>query len=378
MTADPLRVLAAMSGGVDSAVAAARAAAGRPRRHRRAPGAVQRTPAPTGPARAAAAPSRTPATPAAPPTSSASRSTSGTWPSASTTTSSATSSTSTPAATPPTRACAATRRSSSPPCWTGPSPSASTPSAPATTPGSTPRLPAAGPAPPAAQRRPRQGPVLRAGRAHQPAARAGHVPARRHHQGAGPPGGRRARPGRGRQARQPRRLLHRRRRHQEVPAAASSAARPGSIVDAGGAVVGSHDGSYGFTVGQRKGLGIDNPALGWPAALRAGHRAGVPHRDRRRRERPGRPGDRGQPSGLVGLRTPPASRSTAWCSCARTASRSPATCEADGDVLRIRLQDPARGIARGQAAVLYDRDTVLGSATISVVSRSHDMVPPSS
>jgi tRNA-specific 2-thiouridylase len=37
----------------------------------------------------------------------------------------------------------------------------------------------------------------------------------------------------------------------------------------------------------------------------------------------------------------------------------------DGDLLRIRLHRPARGVAKGQAAVLYDGDTVLGSATIS-------------
>ena len=77
-----------MSGGVDSAVAAARAVEAGPRGHRRAPGAVRATRSRSAPARAAAARSRTPATPAAPPTCSASRSTSGTWPSGSARTSS--------------------------------------------------------------------------------------------------------------------------------------------------------------------------------------------------------------------------------------------------------------------------------------------------
>ena len=40
----------------------------------------------------------------------------------------------------------------------------------------------------------------------------------------------------------------------------------------------------------------------------------------------------------------------------------------DGDAVRIRLHHPARGVAKGQAAVLYDGDTVLGSATISATS----------
>ncbi|MFF8347890.1 tRNA 2-thiouridine(34) synthase MnmA [Cellulosimicrobium funkei] len=37
-------------------------------------------------------------------------------------------------------------------------------------------------------------------------------------------------------------------------------ARPGEIVDAEGTVLGEHDGAYAYTVGQRKGLGIDRPA----------------------------------------------------------------------------------------------------------------------
>ena len=40
----------------------------------------------------------------------------------------------------------------------------------------------------------------------------------------------------------------------------------------------------------------------------------------------------------------------------------------DGDLLRIRLRHPARGVARGQAAVLYDGDAVLGSATITATA----------
>src|SRR5437660_191864 len=35
---------------------------------------------------------------------------------------------------------------------------------------------------------------------------------------------------------------------------------PGPIVDTGGAVLGSHDGAYGFTVGQRRGLRVGTPA----------------------------------------------------------------------------------------------------------------------
>jgi tRNA U34 2-thiouridine synthase MnmA/TrmU len=46
------------------------------------------------------------------------------------------------------------------------------------------------------------------------------------------------------------------------------------------------------------------------------------------------------------------------------------TASLDGDALRIRMREPARGVAKGQAAVLYDGDTVLGSATIAVAAPS--------
>ena len=36
----------------------------------------------------------------------------------------------------------------------------------------------------------------------------------------------------------------------------------------------------------------------------------------------------------------------------------------DGEV-EVRLDEPVRGVATGQAVVLYDDDTVLGSATVA-------------
>jgi tRNA-specific 2-thiouridylase len=148
-------------------------------------------------------------------------------------------------------------------------------------------------------------------------------------------------------------------------------AAPGRIVDASGAVVGAHDGSYGFTVGQRKGLGL------------------------------GRPSPDGRPRYVLDIE--PVSNTVTvgsaedldvqeieadrpvWSGCAAPdgplgclvqlrahGEPQPATCELDAGTgtLRIRLHRPARGIARGQAAVLYDGNVVLGSATISAVSRS--------
>jgi tRNA-specific 2-thiouridylase len=42
----------------------------------------------------------------------------------------------------------------------------------------------------------------------------------------------------------------------------------------------------------------------------------------------------------------------------------PCTAQVSGDELHVYLSDQARGVAAGQAAVLYDGDKVLGSATI--------------
>jgi tRNA-specific 2-thiouridylase len=42
----------------------------------------------------------------------------------------------------------------------------------------------------------------------------------------------------------------------------------------------------------------------------------------------------------------------------------PCTAQVSGDELHIVLGSEARGVAAGQAAVLYDGDRVLGSATI--------------
>jgi tRNA-uridine 2-sulfurtransferase len=143
---------------------------------------------------------------------------------------------------------------------------------------------------------------------------------------------------------------------------------PGAIVDGGGTVLGHHDGSYAFTVGQRRGLRIGTPSpdgrpryvldiepvsntvtVGPAAALDV---TGI---EAQRAVWTGCPEPAGPIGCLVQLRA--------------HGETYPATARMDGGTLRIGLNQPARGVARGQAAVLYDGDTVLGSATISGTSR---------
>jgi tRNA-specific 2-thiouridylase len=148
-------------------------------------------------------------------------------------------------------------------------------------------------------------------------------------------------------------------------------AAPGVIVDTGGIVVGGHNGSYGFTVGQRRGLRIGTPAPD------------------------GRPRyvlDIEPVSGTVTVGPAEAldvleidTHHAVWTGCRPPAAAIdcvvqlrahgepyPATAHAAGHEVRIRLSTPARGVARGQAAVLYDGDVVLGSATIA---RTRQRVP---
>ncbi|ORW43690.1 tRNA(5-methylaminomethyl-2-thiouridylate)-methyltransferase [Mycobacterium paraense] len=148
--------------------------------------------------------------------------------------------------------------------------------------------------------------------------------------------------------------------------------RRGAVVTADGAVLATHDGVHGFTIGQRKGLGIAGPGPdGRPryvtsidaetGTVQVGDAADLEVR------------------ALVG-------RSPVFT--AGTAPHGPVECavqvrahgeaveavaELVGDELVVRLRVPLRGVACGQTLVLYrpdaDGDEVLGSATIAATSR---------
>jgi tRNA-specific 2-thiouridylase len=142
---------------------------------------------------------------------------------------------------------------------------------------------------------------------------------------------------------------------------------PGQIVDASGAVLGEHDGAYAFTVGQRKGLRLSHPA----ADGRPRYVLDI--------EPLTRTVTVGPPEALAV--TEITAERPVWTGC--PPPDAPLHCDVqlrahgevhggtvrpDGETLRILLHSPARGVARGQAAVLYNGDTVLGSATIAMTS----------
>jgi tRNA-specific 2-thiouridylase len=142
---------------------------------------------------------------------------------------------------------------------------------------------------------------------------------------------------------------------------------PGEVVDASGEVLGAHDGTYGFTVGQRRGLKLGRPAsdgkpryvldvspvtrkvtVGPVAALGVG--------------------------ALVGIRArwcgaPPSGPMAAHVQLRAHGAPMAATVIPDGESVRVELAEPALGIAPGQAVVVYDGTRVVGSATIDATTR---------
>ena len=141
--------------------------------------------------------------------------------------------------------------------------------------------------------------------------------------------------------------------------------QPGPIVDAAsGAVVGAHDGAYAFTVGQRRGLRIGRPAAdGLPRYV-------LDVSPVTRTVTVGTAADLDVRTVVTGSPTwcgaAPSLPSTALVQMRAHGEALPTHVEElpAGDGLRLSLPSPARGIAPGQTAALYDGERVLGSATI--------------
>jgi tRNA-uridine 2-sulfurtransferase len=138
---------------------------------------------------------------------------------------------------------------------------------------------------------------------------------------------------------------------------------PGSVVDESGAVVGAHDGAYAFTVGQRRGLALSTPAAdGRPRYVLSVSPVS--------RTVTVGPAERLTVSRIVcGAPT--------WCGEPPTLpmDRALAQVRAHGDAVSCRVEviggalvanvdDGLAGVAPGQTMVVYDGDKVLGSATI--------------
>ena len=150
----------------------------------------------------------------------------------------------------------------------------------------------------------------------------------------------------------------------------------GDIVDAAsGEVLGQHEGTVAYTIGQRRGLRIGRPAPdGRPrfvldiepvsGTVTVGPREGL-RVDRITGIRPRWCGT--VPSLLAGPGV------TVQLRAHGAEHRAVVSVEDDGERVSIELLDPAEGIAPGQAAVVYDGSRVVGSATISATARSESL-----
>lgn len=137
----------------------------------------------------------------------------------------------------------------------------------------------------------------------------------------------------------------------------------GPIVDQAGHQVGQHEGAYTYTIGQRRGLGLSVPTIdGSPRfvlkvepetnTVVVGSREDL------------------AVSTMVG-------ENPVWCGPAVDQSPRrgfvqirahgqplPCTYHRDGELLTAQLDEPILGLATGQAMAIYDGDRVVGSATI--------------
>jgi tRNA-specific 2-thiouridylase len=133
--------------------------------------------------------------------------------------------------------------------------------------------------------------------------------------------------------------------------------RPGHVVDEQGKTIGEHDGFWRFTPGQRKGIGVSASTPLYVLDANAATNAVIvgPHASlaRRRVAASGRLYvDVGRAAAKLRYRSP---------AVAASVSQSPGG-------FTLELDEPAYGVARGQAAVLYEHDAVVGCGLISTTA----------
>jgi tRNA-specific 2-thiouridylase len=143
--------------------------------------------------------------------------------------------------------------------------------------------------------------------------------------------------------------------HRDLVERRGGAGRAGEIVDESGAVLGRHAGVHRFTPGQRRGVGVSasEPLYVLQTEPSTGRVMVGPRERLARREVRVEPAD--LYADVVRVKAKLRYRSPAvWA----TVRREPTG-------FRLELDEPAYGVAPGQAAVLYDGDAVVGAGTIA-------------
>ena len=142
-------------------------------------------------------------------------------------------------------------------------------------------------------------------------------------------------------------------RHGGLPA-------PGAILDVGGAVVGTHGGVHRFTVGQRKGLGLSSPIKLYVVGIDAESSAITvgPREALERLEL-----SASNVNWIAGVPPPPGMRATAQIRYRQREAHVTITPLAGGKV-RAVFDEAQYAVAPGQAVVFYQGDRVLGGGWI--------------
>lgn len=131
----------------------------------------------------------------------------------------------------------------------------------------------------------------------------------------------------------------------------------GHFIDADGHVLGTHQGAWRYTIGQRRGLGL---ALGYPAYVTAtdcqantvsvGRNDDLFHRGLIAHQVNFLTDQAVSGSGQIKIRSRDRGTSGSW--------------QMNGDQLLVHFDTPVRAITPGQSVVLYDGDCVLGGGII--------------
>ncbi|HKA14438.1 MAG TPA: tRNA 2-thiouridine(34) synthase MnmA [Myxococcota bacterium] len=134
----------------------------------------------------------------------------------------------------------------------------------------------------------------------------------------------------------------------------------GEIIDAAGRVLGRHRGIHRYTVGQRRGLGIASERRLYVTAIDA-ERNRVVVGGERELEAPAARIER--VSWIAGVAPPPGTR--AEVRIRHQHAPAPARLEPGAEATVVRFDAPVSAIAPGQAAVFYRGDVVLGGGWIA-------------
>jgi len=141
---------------------------------------------------------------------------------------------------------------------------------------------------------------------------------------------------------------------------APSEVRPGLVVDGSGRVLGTHQGIHRFTVGQRRGLGLSGPRPLYVLAVRPESRTVVA----------GEAEDLAEPrftardvSWISGSSPGPRLRARVKIRYRHPEAEATLRC-LPGNRVEVTFETPQRAVTPGQAAVFYDGDVCLGGAWI--------------